>query len=365
MSRALDRRQRDGSRRILTVPTERVDLYSNDYLGFARDPRLRTRFHELLTREELAHGSTGSRLLGGNSALVERLETRIAAFGGTEAALLYGSGYGANLGVCSCLAGRHDTILYDALIHASVRDGVRLSQGRSYSFRHNDPEDLRKKLSQSRGEVFVVVESVYSMDGDRAPLHAILDVVEERGARLIVDEAHAVGVCGVGGRGYAAELGVTDRVFAVVYTFGKALGSHGAAVLGSAALKDYLVNFSRPFIYSTAPAPHALIAIEASLDHLEASDERTLLTERISHFNRCLDHRRAAAETPIYSWRVGGIERAAQLARSAQEAGYEIRAIFSPTVPAGEERLRICLHSFNTNEQIEGALRILQSDDRY
>ena len=246
LQRKLEERKSQHSLRHLRLPIEnRVDFCSNDYLGIAR--------RNLLQVDSKLHsGSTGSRLLTGNYPLIEEVESFIAAFHGAKASLIFNSGYDANLGLLSSIPQRGDTVLYDSLSHASIRDGIRLSFAESFSFQHNDLDDLEMKLKKEANRVFVVTESVFSMDGDICPLREIVELTERYGANLIIDEAHATGVIGERGEGLAQQLNLEDHVFARLHTFGKACGSHGAAVLGSPNLKSYLVNFARPLIYSTA-----------------------------------------------------------------------------------------------------------------
>jgi 8-amino-7-oxononanoate synthase len=354
---ALNERRRSGALRTLIPHSSGVDLCSNDYLGLARI---------LQTGATGTGGATGSRLVSGNSNMHEELEHFLAAFHGAEGALLFGSGYEANLGLLGSLGKRTDTIIYDELIHASMRDGARLSPARSFSFRHNDPLDLRTKIANARGEVYVTVESLYSMDGDRAPLSEILSVCEEKGAFLLVDEAHATGVYGAHGEGIVQEQGLEDRVFARVHTFGKALGYRGAVVVGSEPLRSYLINFARSFIYSTAPDTATLETIRRAYE-LQASmtEERTQLKERITFFRDCAKSyphlRFLESDSPIQGIILPGNDTVLRTEEKLASCGFFARAIRSPTVPIGQERLRLCLHAFNTHREIADALEIVAS----
>lgn len=234
----IQQRDADNNKRTLKLTNGLVDFTSNDYLGFAKDEALL----ELVEKEfqELSSlGSTGSRLLSGNSQYAEELETRIAAFHNAESALLLNSGFDANYGLLSSLPYRGSTIFYDELVHASIHDGIRASKADSVSFKHNDVADLEKALSLIEGLKYVVVESVYSMDGDFAPLAEIVALCEKYDAGLIVDEAHATGVIGKNGEGLVQHLGLQNKCLARVHTFGKALGAHGAVILGSTDLKSF------------------------------------------------------------------------------------------------------------------------------
>lgn len=263
-----------------------VDFCSNDYLGFARSEVLRKKIQRMEAEYHDARiGSTGSRLISGNTRFCEELENRIAKFHHADAGLIFNSGYDANIGIFSSTPQRNDTIIYDQLVHASIRDGIRLSYARAFSFNHNDVEDLEKKLKAATGNIFVAVESIYSMDGDCAPLVEMSELCSRHGASLIVDEAHATGVFGKNGEGKVVELGIENKIFTRLHTFGKALGCHGAIVVGSETLRSYLINFARSFIYTTALPFHSLIAISCSYDLLELSDKgRIDLKNKISYF---------------------------------------------------------------------------------
>ena len=245
--------------RELKLPDRKIDFCSNDYLGIVKNRLLK--FEEGYSP---LYGSTGSRLLAGNYPLIEDAEKSLATFHESEAALIFNSGYDANVGLLSSVPQRDDTILYDYLSHASIRDGIRLSFARAISFEHNNVSDLRNKIANASGNIFVVTESVFSMDGDIAPIDELSEICNRYGAHLIVDEAHATGIIGERGEGLVQQSGFHSECFARVHTFGKAVGCHGAVVLGSHSLRNYLINFSRPFIYSTALPESAIMAINKS-----------------------------------------------------------------------------------------------------
>lgn len=334
--------------RQLPKGSDKVDFSSNDYLGLAHSPEFQEEIkHNLESGPPMPSGSTGSRLLSGNHPFYEEVETSIADFHNAEAALLFNSGYDANLGLMSTLPGRKDTILYDQLVHASIRDGIRLSMAKAWPFDHNDLDSLKKKLRQAQGEVFVVVESVYSMDGDQAPLSDLAALCREHGCHLVVDEAHATGVFGENGEGLVQARGLEDAVFARVHTFGKALGCHGAVVLGSQTLREYLINFCRPFIYTTALPPHSVIAIWTAYQLFpEMPEVRAHLFQLSALLN-------TTTEGPIHCFVIPGNDKVREVANRIQEHGYDVRPILHPTVPQGQERIRICLHGFNTIEQVQ------------
>lgn len=358
LGRRLEERRTQDALRRLRLPEGKVDLCSNDYLGVVVNGLLEGGGG----RE--AHGSTGSRLLAGNYALIEQTEMEIAGFHSASTGLIYNSGYDANVGLLSCVPGRGDTILYDALSHASIRDGVRLSFAAAHGFAHNDPDDLERRLKavEGRGAIFVATESLFSMDGDLAPLEDIAALCERYGANLIVDEAHATGVIGAQGEGLVQQLGLQDRCFARMHTFGKALGCHGAIVLGSERLREYLINFSRAFIYTTALPPSSVRAVARAyrlVPRLQA--ERQQLQRLIERFrSAAIGFRRLESVTPIQGVVVPGNMAVKALAAQLQEAGLDVRPILYPTVAKGAERLRIVLHSFNTEDEVDRLMAALR-----
>lgn len=360
-------RQQAGLLRQLRLADGLIDFCSNDYLGAARSPQLKAAIRQAdEAHTQVLTGATGSRLLAGHTALADAVEQELAHFYQTGQALIVNSGYDANLGLLASLPRAGDTLLTDELIHASMIDGARLSYATRHRFRHNDLNDLESKLQRTEGQVFVAVESVYSMDGDQAPLVDLADLCDRYGAALLVDEAHATGIYGPNGEGLVVALGLQERVLARVHTFGKALGVHGAAIVGPAVLRNYLINFARPLIYSTALPPHSLLAIRCAHQFLPAqTDARQLLHERVQYLrgrvSQLLPNSRwCPSQSPIQGLLVPGNEPALRVAEQAQQAGFDLRAILSPTVPAGQERIRICLHAFNTEADIDHLVDILQ-----
>jgi 8-amino-7-oxononanoate synthase len=340
-----------GNLRTLKTERAQVDFFSNDYLGLATNNLLQTD-----NKNSGSTGSTGSRLLSGNSIEAEQLEEKIAHFHNAEAALLFNSGYDANTGLLSAIANKHTTILYDELCHASIIDGIKLSQSpRQYKFKHNDITELSKKLEQFsyQGPTIIVLESVYSMDGDVAPLKEIIVIAEQHNASVIVDEAHATGIFG---KGIVSQLNLEDKIFARVHTFGKALGCHGAAVVGSNKLKQFLINFARPFIYTTALPAHSIEAAGKAYDYLSQPDfSNKELHDLIAYFREKTNRNTnwKDSTSPIQALILGNNEKAKAAAEALQKAGLQVNPILHPTVPQGAERLRICLHSFNTKEQVD------------
>jgi len=336
-----------------------IDFFSNDYLGFVRD---------FSSSESIwPTGSTGSRLLGGNSKIHEDTEAVIATFHQSPAALIFNSGYAANTGLFSCLLTKADTYIYDELCHASIRDGIRLNPATAWSFAHNDLKDLEKKLKLAQGKKVVIVESVYSMDGDFAPLKEIASLCEKYDAVWIADEAHAVGVFGKNGEGRVVEENLQSNVFASIITFGKALGVHGAAVLGSEDLRNYLINFSRPFIYTTALSPQSIQHIHEAYEKLRNNPEkRTQLRALIRFYreemNTYPEIKKNSTESfsSIQTIIIPGNDAVKALSKKLGEQKIDVRPILSPTVPKGKERLRICLHTFNTESEIAMLLKQIQ-----
>ena len=346
----LKNREDENALRTLKYNEGLIDFCSNDYLGFATEKEI-----HILDKELANYGATGSRLISGNHKITEETEDFIANFYQSESALIFNSGYNANIGLFSALPQRNDTIIYDELIHASIRDGIKLSNATSFSFKHNNIEQLEIKLKKASGNVYVAVESIYSMDGDAAPLIEILDICNKYDAALIVDEAHAVGVYGKG-KGLCAELGIENDVFARVVTFGKAYGCHGAAVLGNKLLRDYLINFSRAFIYTTALPLHSILTIRKAHHFLNQNLDRI---EKLKSNIECFQHLTfnfklltLNSQSAIQCIIMPGNDKVKKIAAQIQGKGFDVRPILSPTVPKGQERLRICLHSFNTIEQI-------------
>lgn len=338
-------------RKLKTTNPALADFTSNDYLGLSRSEELRSRIHARVEALEPKNGATGSRLLSGNSVLYEQLENDLKTIFQAESCLVFNSGYSANLGVLASIPSRNDTIVYDELCHASIRDGVRLSLATKYSFRHNDLNDLEKKIRQGNGNVFIAIESIYSMDGDYAPLQDIVNLSEKYGCSIILDEAHSTGVTGLDGSGLATSLNLHDKIAIRIYTFGKALGAHGACVAGSKNLINYLINFCRPFIYTTALPEHTIIGLQEAFRFLQANRNlQTTLEEKILLFKSL--SKTTSAPTAIQTVITGSVQTTRQISELLIESGFDVRPIFSPTVPEGTERLRICLHTFNTNEEI-------------
>ncbi|KAF2703197.1 PLP-dependent transferase [Pleomassaria siparia CBS 279.74] len=376
----LDRRRAQSTLRTLTLPlAHQVDFSSNDFLSLSTSPLLRSSFlKELTSSSTLPIGSGGSRLLDGNSQYAEELEREIAAFHHAPSGLLFNSGFDANAGFFASVPQPDDVVVYDELVHASVHDGMRLSRAsQRVPFAHNCIVDLTRVLStllsqsealrDGKTHVFIAIEAVYSMDGDVAPLKSIVEVVESTlprgGGYVVVDEAHATGVIGLHGRGLVCELGLEDRVFARLHTFGKALACNGAVILGSELLRHYLINYARPLIYTTFMSYPALAAIRASYGLL-IQGHTVALASHLRHlihflfealntaspiFGHLLSIPSTCPSSPIFSIQTAEPK---VLAKFMQDRGMMVRAVVPPTVPEGTSRVRVCLHAGNTREEI-------------
>ena len=361
-------REKAGNLRSLSVNDGIVDFFSNDYLGFVTTGLL----SDMLLQEppdSLKTGATGSRLLSGNNQQFENLEEAIAKFHHAEAALLFNSGYNANIGLLSSVISRDTIVISDELCHASIIDGIRLGLSqKKFKFAHNNLADLEEKIirNKSGGPLLVVVESVYSMDGDFAPLVAIAEMCKNHNAQLIVDEAHATGVFGDKGQGLVCALGIEESVFARVHTYGKALGAHGASVVGSKLLKQFLINFSRSFIYTTALPGHTVASIDCAYQHLSSDRfSNKPLHALIAYFRNKIKESGNAnwmdSHSTIQALLTGDNNKSRLVANTLLQAGIQAKAILHPTVPLGRERLRICLHTYNTTPEIDLLFNLLNS----
>lgn len=360
----LRNRTEEGLLRKLTTTRAAVDFFSNDYLGLARSEELSRAIERRHRALGVHNGSTGSRLLGGNSSFTEEVEHDLSGIFKSEACLIFNSGYAANLAVLSAIPQRGDTILYDNLAHASLKDGARLSLATRHSFRHNDMVDLDQKLKSSKGRKFIAVESVYSMDGDECPMKEIVSLAGKYGATVLLDEAHSTGVTGPAGAGAAVEQGLHQDIDIRVYTFGKAMGVHGACVAGSRTLIDYLVNFSRPFIYTTALSQHEIVSVKCAFEHLAANIPlQALLKKKINLYlqGAAALSNRTDSRSAIQTIFCPGNGNAKGLATALQLSGFDVRPILYPTVAEGTERLRICLHAFNSDDEIRSLTTALHS----
>ncbi len=337
-------------------------LCSNDYLGLANHPRVRGAAAEAAMR--WGAGAGASRLISGNMQPHGRLEKRLAAFKGYESALLFGSGYLANIGAISALAGRGEVVFSDELNHASIIDGCRLSRAETFVYRHGDLEHLAWALAEAEGRGSLIVsDGVFSMDGDVAPLEGLLELARRHDCRLMIDEAHATGALGPGGRGSVAAAGLSGEVDLVVGTLGKALGSYGAYACANGELTDYLLNTARPFIFSTAPPPPAAAASLAALELLESQPSRV---ERLAANAAALRSALGAeglaigaSQTQIVPVEIGDARRTMELSELVLERGVFAQGIRPPTVPAGTSRLRFTVMSTHRAGKLEEAAKLV------
>jgi len=342
---------------------EYVDFSSNDYLGLSAHPALVAAAREALERYGV--GSGASRLMSGDLAIHHELEEAVAAFKGTEAALVFNSGYQANTGIVPALLGRRDAVFADHLCHASQLDGAILSRAAVFRFRHNDPEHLDRMLGKRRGSfdrALVMTESVFSMDGDRAPLSPLLEVCRRHRCALLVDEAHATGVFGPQGRGCVEAEGLAGRVDLVMGTFSKALGGVGAYLAASRIGIDTLVNTARSFIYSTALPPAVIAADLAALRLCLSGETRgEELLRRAASFRDALRRNgwTAGGESQIVPVLAGESDRAVALSKTLAERGFLVLPVRPPTVPEGSARLRFSLTAAHTGRQVAAVVEAL------
>jgi len=348
-------RKAENSFRSLKTNQNLIDFSSNDFFGLAQNQELISETTEKFNSiSNKFLGATGSRLISGNTPFHQKLEEKLAKVHQSESALLFNSGYNANLGLLSSIPQKNDTILMDEKVHASIKDGARLSFAKKLNFKHNNSDDLENKLSKSEGEKYVIVESLYSMDGDFCDIENILKICEKHNAHLIVDEAHTTGVF-ANGAGWCTEKGIENRLFARVMTFGKAIGCFGSVVIGSKSLTDYLINFARPFIYTTALPLYNLIAIENSFDYILKHQELKIKLDKNINLFRSLSSK--STDSYIQSIELKNVDLVKEKEALIMKNGFDVKAILSPTVAKGTERLRVCLHSFNSEKEIKELLK--------
>ena len=345
--KTLNVREKEGLKRFLSVYDELVDFSSNDYLGIA---------------QKYNSGATGSRLISGNFKELEIIENEFAQKIGAENALYFTSGYLANIGLIPCLTDRFSTIFSDELIHASLRDGVRLSHAKNIMFPHNDVDKLEQLLAKVEGRKIVVVETVYSMDGDSPNLRRLFDTVSKfEDAYVILDEAHCLGLSGDNNMGIAQDYISHPNCLAIVYPLGKAVGLSGAFVVGSNLLKEFLVNFCRSFIYTTGPSKQLISQLQLQLNELSHTDNKRIFQLK-SNFLESVNSKfkiLSGANSAIVSLVVR--EKAKLIEQKLKNNKIFVKAIVSPTVASGTERLRICFHSYNSNDEVSELVKIINS----
>ena len=372
----LNKRKAQNTLRELRTEYNLIDFSSNDFLGFSRSEQIFDMTYYYLENNNLSrNGATGSRLLSGNYELYREVEDKLCEFHRSEAALIFNSGYDAHMGFFASVPQRGDIILYDEYIHASLRDGFTLSHAKAYKFKYNNLEDLEKHLerhvykhknskSLQGTEIYIVTESVFSLDGNSPDLKSLIDLSKKHQAHVIIDEANAIGVFGKSGAGWVCKLGLENQVFARIISFGKALGSQGAAILGSQVLMQYLINFARSFIYTTALPPHTLMTLKSVYIELPKTHEITKLFQRIALFkleltNKHIKDAFVESDSPIQCCTIPGNENVKAISNQLLKKGFDVKGILSPTVPEGEERLRFCLHSFTSEKEINDVIGLL------
>ena len=357
-SNDLEKLSRSHLRRRLE-PIKGIDFTSNDFLAFSIAPQIRETVQSAL-EDGMPLGSGGSRLLRGNHRIHDELETMAAETFGSEKALYFANGYSANFAILTTLPRRNDLIIFDALSHASIREGIFSSLAKNVKTPHNDVDAMEHVLADWRTSAsgssmaWIMVESLYSMDGDCAPLSDLVEVAERYGAVLIVDEAHATGVWGENGRGLTEPF-EGRRNLVAVHTCGKALGAAGGLICASSELIDFMINKCRPFIYSTAPPPINAVAVMAALRLLDEEPRRRIdLLALIKKANRELEQKfeKKSSQTQIIPFVIGDEELTLRVASEMQQAGFDLRAIRPPTVPAGTARLRISITLHATEKNI-------------
>jgi len=364
----LENRKQNNSLRQLPSFNNLVDFSSNDYIGFSKSESIfKLAHHYLIENEIIQNGATGSRLISGNHSLYQIAENFISQFHEAESALIFNSGYDANVGFFSAVPQRNDVILYDGLSHASIRDGITMSNAKSYKFNHNDFEDLEYLIQKfPETNIYIVTETVFSMDGDSPNLEELVLLSEKYNCYLVVDEAHTLGVFGDKGEGLIQYLDLHNKIFARIMTFGKGLGCHGAVILGNSDLQEYLINFARSFIYTTGLSPHSVATILIAYQQLETeTKDIQKLRQNIVFFNQQknllgLKPMFVRSKSAIQSAIIPGNENAKRIARQLQDKGFDVKPILSPTVPEGQERLRFCIHSYNSEEEINQVLELLR-----
>lgn len=353
---------RTGPRTVAREGRELVNFSSNDYLGLSRHPGVMAAAERDLQK---GTGATASRLMAGTDYDYVALESAVAFFKGTEAALVFGSGYLANVGTIPALVGRHDAVFSDRLNHASIVDGIQLSGARAYRYRHNDMDELEQMLAGVEGaeRKLIVTETLFGMDGDLAPLERIVELKERYGAALMVDEAHAVGVFGPQGRGWAHAVGVADRVDVHMGTFSKAMGVYGGYVAARESWIRYLVNAARSFVYTTGLPPAVTGGVSAAIELVMAADYER---RRITHLSRRFRQGLAAlgvdtgtSASQIQPVVLGGASEVVDLSRRLEDLGVMAVAIRPPTVPQGGARLRFSICATHTDEDVDLALEAL------
>lgn len=347
---ALKLREEQHLLREASVRSGRIDFASNDYLGFAKKPVYVT----------ASSGAGASRLITGYSASLEKLEFQLAKIYESSHATLFNSGFEANHGLFDMLTSQGINILYDEFIHASIRSGLTGKRAKTWSFKHNSIEDLKDKLTKLDGPIAVVTEGLFSMNGTTAPLKEMVQLKNEFDFALIVDEAHSTGTFGTGLTGLTGKLNLIKDIDIRIHTFGKAIGSQGACIVGDITIQAALQNFCKPLIYSTAPSPLFVASVRTAHDRqseIEASQLQ--LQQNIEYFTKRIARQRCfqqGLKGPIQWWNGSSVTAVMEKAEKLKNEGFDVVAIRPPTVPKGQEGIRICVHAFNSCNQIDALL---------
>ena len=340
-----------------------IDFSSNDYLGLSQHPRLIAASKKAI--DEFGTSSSASRILSGNLELHQKLEEATANFKNKEAALIFNSGYQANLGIISALYGKDDCIFLDRLSHASIIDGIILAQAKLFRFNHNDPNHLGTLIKKERGrfkKALIITESIFSMDGDKAPLKDIVTLKEKYSCEVFVDEAHATGIFGNSGAGLIEEMGLEEKIDFIMGTFSKALGSFGGYLAASRKIADYLINTCRSFIYSTALPPSVIAANLVSIEIVKNEPQRREKILNLAEYFRAslakhgLEIKGSSQILPLIT---GDNLKTLKLARKFQNSGFWVSAIRPPSVPINQARLRFSLTYYHEKEDLDKLINIL------
>lgn len=353
----LNKRKDSNELRQLPKHFEGIDFSTNDYLSLNKELKWLEYLKKEIPEEYIFSSLNSSRLVSGNHKIKEETELFFAEFYKAESSLFFASGYSANLSIFSSIASKQDTIIYDSDIHASIRDGLQLSYAHKLKFKHNCLSDLETKIKKAQGQVYVAVESIYSMDGKHAPLQDIVNLCNKYNAKLIVDEAHSTGLFDKHGRGLCVQLGIDDDVFIRLMTFGKAVGCHGAVVLCSEPLKQFFINFGRSFIYTTAPSAFDFLkarkSVECIAQHPEWQNE---IKAKVDRFCQILNPiQNVNSNAPIVPFIHSDKSKLKSFEELGFEHGYKFKSILSPTVAKGEERIRF---SIQRSHKISDFLKI-------
>lgn len=352
----INQRDKNELKRTSKTYSRSIDFFSNDYLGLAKNEELHYKIlNHWIKNPQLLQGSTGSRLISGNSEYIVQTEKYIAREHNVESALLFPSGYNANLALFSSILQKNDLILVDENIHRSIYDGCKLSFAKKWKFKHNDIIHLEKLLQKSSEKCFIAVESLYSMDGDFAPIEELCVLAKKYNAGLIVDEAHAFGVLGYG---IIHQKKLQNKIFATIVTYGKALGIHGAAILGNKELIEYLINFASPFIYSTAQPNTQVSSIKISYEYLKNRPYLSQkLNENIQYFKSKCNRISSDYRSPIQIIELNNKEDYKQIQNDFIQQNIQTFTVLPPTVK--KERIRICIHAYNTKKEIDKLCKII------